>query len=52
LIIAAVAMGAWFAFGVIERLNSLETQENYLKMIYLEASTEQVPIDQEQHLCY
>jgi len=25
-IIAAVAIGAWFAFGVIERLNSIETQ--------------------------
>ena len=25
-IIAAVAVGAWFAFGVIERLNSIETQ--------------------------
>ena len=25
-IIAAVTVGAWFAFGVIERLNSIETQ--------------------------
>ena len=25
-IIAAVAVGAWFAFGVIERLNSIETE--------------------------
>jgi len=25
-IIMAVAIGAWFAFGVIERLNSIETQ--------------------------
>ena len=25
-IIAAVTVGAWFAFGVIERLNSVETQ--------------------------
>ena len=25
-IIGAVAVGAWFAFGVIERLNSIETQ--------------------------
>ena len=25
-IIGAVAIGAWFAFGVIERLNSIETQ--------------------------
>ena len=29
-IIGAVAVGAWFAFGVIERLNSIETQ---LKLI-------------------
>jgi hypothetical protein len=25
-ILGAVAVGAWFAFGVIERLNSIETQ--------------------------
>jgi len=25
-IIAAVAVGAWFAFGVMERLNSIETE--------------------------
>ncbi len=30
-IIAAVAVGAWFAFGVIERLNSIETQLQLIK---------------------
>ena len=33
-LIGAVVIGAWFAFGVIERLNLLETKNNYLKKIY------------------
>jgi hypothetical protein len=33
-IIGAVAVGVWFAFGVIERLNQLETRNKLLKKIY------------------
>ena len=30
-IIAAVGVGAWFAFGVIERLNNIETQQTLIE---------------------
>ena len=30
-LVAAIVMGAWFAFGVIERLNQLETADILLK---------------------
>jgi len=30
-IIAAVGIGAWFAFGVIERLNNIETQQTLIE---------------------
>jgi hypothetical protein len=33
-IVGAVAIGVWAYFGVIERLNQLETKINYLKKIY------------------
>ena len=41
--------GAWFGFGVIERLNNLETRNKLFEQDLLEAST-QKPIDQEQFM--
>ncbi len=32
-IIAAVGVGVWFAFGVIERLNNIETQQTLIEKI-------------------
>ena len=48
-LIAAVAAGLWFAFGVIERLNNLETKNQLFEKDLLEASV-QKPIDQEQFM--
>jgi len=48
-LIAAVCVGAWFAFGVIERLNRLETKNQLFEKDLLEASA-QKPIDQEQFM--
>ncbi len=48
-LVAAVAVGAWFAFGVIERLNRLETKNQLFEKDLLEASV-QKPIDQEQFM--
>jgi len=48
-LISAVVIGAWFAFGVIERLNQLETKNQLFEKDLLEAST-QKPIDQEQFM--
>src|SRR5210317_2016638 len=48
-LVAAVAIGAWFAFGVIERLNNLETKNQLFEQDLLEA-TSQKPIDQEQFM--
>ena len=48
-IIGAVAVGVWFAFGVIERLNNLETKNQLFEKELLEASV-QKPIDQEQFM--
>ena len=48
-IVAAVAMAAWFAFGVIERLNKLETKNQLFEKDLLEAS-KQLPIDKEQFM--
>ena len=48
-LVAAVAIGAWFAFGVIERLNRLETKNQLFEKDLLEASV-QKPIDQEQFM--
>ena len=48
-IIGAVAVAAWFAFGVIERLNKLETRDQLFEKDLLEASV-QKPIDQEQFM--
>ena len=48
-LVIAVAMGAWFAFGVIERLNRLETKNQLFEKDLLEASV-QKPVDQEQFM--
>ena len=48
-LIGAVVIGAWFAFGVIERLNQLETRNKLFEKDLLEASV-QKPIDQEQFM--
>jgi len=49
MIIGAVCVGAWFSFGVIERLNQLETKNQLFEKDLLEASV-QKPIDQEQFM--
>ena len=48
-IIGAVAVGVWFAFGVIERLNIIETELQLMQADLLKAA-EQKPIDQEQYM--
>jgi len=48
-IIGASLVGAWFGFGVIERLNIIETELQLMQKDVLEAST-QKPIDQEQFM--
>ena len=48
-VIGAIIIGAWFAFGVIERLNKLETKNQLFEKDLLEASV-QKPIDQEQFM--
>ena len=48
-LICAIVIGAWFAFGVIERLNALETANKLFEQDLLEASA-QKPIDQEQFM--
>jgi len=48
-LISAIVIGAWFAFGVIERLNKLETKNQLFEQDLLEASV-QKPIDQEQFM--
>ena len=48
-LISAIVVGAWFSFGVIERLNQLETKNQLFEQDLLEASV-QKPIDQEQFM--
>ena len=48
-IVAAVAIGVWAYFGVIERINLLETADKLQQQDLLEASA-QKPIDQEQFM--
>jgi len=48
-LITIIVIGAWFAFGVIERLNQLETANKLFEQDLLEASA-QKPIDQEQFM--
>ena len=48
-IIGTVALGVWAYFGVIERVNNLETKNKLFEQDLLEAST-QKPIDQEQFM--
>ena len=48
-IIGACIVGAWFGFGVIERLNIIETELQLMQADLLKAA-EQKPIDQEQYM--
>ena len=48
-IVATVALGVYGYFGVIERLNQLETKNKLFEQDLLEAS-KQKPIDQEQFM--
>jgi hypothetical protein len=48
-IIGSIAIGSWFAFGVIERLNVIETELQLMNQDLLSAST-QKPTDQEQYM--
>ena len=48
-IVGAVALGVWAYFGIIERLNSLETADKLQQQDLLEAS-KQLPVDQEQFM--
>jgi FtsZ-binding cell division protein ZapB len=48
-IVGAVAIGVWAYFGIVERLNNLETKNQLFEQDLLEASI-QKPIDQEQFL--
>jgi len=49
MLISTIVIGAWFAFGVIERLNRLETKNQLFEQDLLAAS-KQLPIDQEQFM--
>ena len=48
-IVMAVAVGVWAYFGIIERLNSLETKNQLFEQDLLAAS-KPFPIDQEQFM--
>ena len=48
-IAGAVAIGVWAYFGIIERLNQLETADKLQQQDLLEAS-KQLPVDQEQFM--
>ena len=48
-IVGACLVGAWFGFGVIERLNIIETEIQLMQADLLKAA-EQKPIDQEQYM--
>ena len=48
-IVTAGIVGAWFGFGVIERLNVIETELQLMNQDLLEAST-QKPVDMEQFM--
>ena len=39
-IIGGILVGSWFAFGVIERLNVIETELQLMQQDLLEASTQ------------
>ena len=49
LVVAAVAIGAWFAFGVIERLNKLETADHLFQADLLKKA-EQEPKNLEMYM--
>jgi len=48
-ILGATAVGVWAYFGVIERLNNIETRATLFEADLLKAA-DQKPIDQEQYM--
>lgn len=48
-ICSGLIVGCWFAFGVIERLNIIETELQLMNADLLKAAA-QTPIDQEQYM--
>ena len=48
-ILVATALGVWAYFGVIERLNNIETRATLFEADLLKAA-DQKPIDQEQYM--
>ena len=48
-ILGATALGVWAYFGVIERLNNIETRATLFEADLLKAA-DQKPIDQEQYM--
>jgi uncharacterized protein HemX len=48
-LVAAIVMGAWFAFGVIERLNKLETADHLFQADLLKKA-EQEPKNLEMYM--
>ena len=48
-ILAAVAIGVWAYFGVIERLNNIETRQTLFEEDLVKGA-DQTPIDQEQFM--
>ena len=48
-ILAAVAIGVWAYFGVIERLNNIETRQTLFEADLVKAA-DQTPVDQEQFM--
>ena len=48
-ILAAVAIGVWAYFGIIERLNNIETRQTLFEADLVKAA-DQTPVDQEQFM--
>ena len=48
-ILAAVAIGVWAYFGVIERLNNIETRQTLFEEDLVKGA-DQTPVDQEQFM--
>ena len=48
-ILAAVAIGVWAYFGIIERLNNIETRQTLFEEDLVKGA-DQTPIDQEQFM--
>jgi len=48
-IVVCVAVGVWAYFGIVERLNNLETSKQLMEADLLKKA-EQTPVDQEQYM--